>query len=125
MKLILYFFLFFIFFCLFSKNNQLSAGIGKETWGAGGIQHDIEVHEIEEIEKENKKKDFELKKNIKNIQSIELKRIDMNTIGILSVDKGLGYKMWEGSDRKFVEKYLKLLPVNKKSDIAILRTFKH
>ena len=119
MKLILYFFLFFIFFCLFSKNNQLSAGIGKETWGAGGIQHDIEVHEIEEIEKENKKKDFELKKNIKNIQSIELKRIDMNTIGILSVDKGLGYKMWEGSDRKFVEKYLKLLPVNKKSDIAI------
>ena len=43
----------------------------------------------------------------------------MNTIGILSVDKGLGYKMWEGSDRKFVEKYLKLLPVNKKSDIAI------
>ena len=119
MKLILYFFLFFIFFCLFSKNNQLSAGIGKETWGAGGIQHDIEVHEIEEIEKENKKKDFELKKNIKNIQSIELKRIDMNTIGILSVDKGLGYKMWEGSDRKFVEKYLKLLPINKKSDIAI------
>ena len=119
MKLILYFFLFFLFFCLFSKNNQLSAGIGKETWGAGGIQHDIEVHEIEEIEKENKKKDFELKKNIKNIQSIELKRIDMNTIGILSVDKGLGYKMWEGSDRKFVEKYLKLLPVNKKSDIAI------
>ena len=60
-----------------------------------------------------------LKKNIKNIQSIELKRIDMNTIGILSVDKGLGYKMWEGSDRKFVEKYLNLLPVNKKSDIAI------
>ena len=119
MKLILYFFLFFLFFCLFSKNNQLSAGIGKETWGAGGIQHDIEVHDIEEIEKENKKKDFESKKNIKNIQSIELKRIDMNTIGILSVDKGLGYKMWEGSDRKFVEKYLKLLPVNKKSDIAI------
>ena len=116
MKLILYFFL---FFCLFSKNNQLSAGIGKETWGAGGIQHDIEVHDIEEIEKEDKKKDFESKKNIKNIQIIELKKIDTNSIGILSTDEGLGYKMWEGSERKFIEKYLKLLPVNKKSDIAI------
>ena len=89
MKLFLYFFVFFLFFCLFSNNNQLSAGIGKETWGAGGIQHDIEVNEIEEIEAEVKKES-----QSKDIKSMELRNIDPGTIGILTGNEGLGYKMW-------------------------------
>ena len=37
----------------------------------------------------------------------------------MSNKEGLGYEMWKGSERKFVEKYLALLPINKESNVAI------
>ena len=52
MKIIQNFLLIFLF--LFITNN-LFAGLGNTTWGAGGIKTDIEVNEIEVIEEENKK----------------------------------------------------------------------
>ena len=121
MKLILHFFFFFLFFCSFSNENKLIAGLGglgRETWGAGGIEHDIEVNPIEDIEEQAIETESENIKK-KGIKSIELKNIDPNTIGVLSNKEGLGYEMWKGSERKFVEKYLALLPINKESNVAI------
>ena len=122
MKLILHFFFFFLFFCSFSNENKLIAGLGglgRETWGAGGIEHDIEVNPIEDIEEQDIDSESENIKNKKSIKGIELKNIDPNTIGVLSNKEGLGYEMWKGSERKFVEKYLALLPINKESNVAI------
>ena len=122
MKLILHFFFFFLFFCSFSNENKLIAGLGglgRETWGAGGIEHDIEVNPIEDIEEQNIDSESKNIKKKKGIKSIELKNIDPNTIGVLSNKEGLGYEMWKGSERKFVEKYLTLLPINKESNVAI------
>ena len=122
MKLILHFFFFFLFFCSFSNENKLIAGLGglgRETWGAGGIEHDIEVNPIEDIEEQAIESESENIKKKKGIKSIELKNIDPNTIGVLSNKEGLGYEMWKGSERKFVEKYLTLLPINKESNVAI------
>ena len=65
MKLILHFFLFFLFFCSFSIENKLIAGLGglgRETWGAGGIEHDIEVNPIEDIEEQAIETESEKKK---------------------------------------------------------------
>ena len=122
MKLILHFFFFFLFFCSFSNENKLIAGLGglgRETWGAGGIEHDIEVNPLEDIEEQAIDSESENIKKKKGIKSIELKNIDPNTIGVLSNKEGLGYEMWKGSERKFVEKYLALLPINKESNVAI------
>ena len=117
MKLFFKYFLFIFFLVAFFSKNQLYAGLGIETWGGGGIKRDIEVNEIEDVNTEDKEVDSEENKNIK---SMELKKIDPNTIGILhDTEGGLGYKMWEGSKRDFVEKYLKLLPINIKSEIII------
>ena len=55
MKIIQYFLLIFLF--LFITNN-LFAGLGNTTWGAGGIKRDIEVNEIEAVEEENKKENI-------------------------------------------------------------------
>ena len=51
---------------------------------------------------------------------MELKDIDVNTIGTLTEDKGgLGYDMWSGSKRNIIKDYLKNLPINRESDLAI------
>ena len=71
MKLILHFFFFFLFFCSFSNENKLIAGLGglgRETWGAGGIEHDIEVNPIEDIEEqaiETESENIKKKKTLK------------------------------------------------------------
>ena len=44
-----------IFLFLFITNN-LFAGLGNTTWGAGGIKRDIEVNEIEEIDTRRRRK---------------------------------------------------------------------
>ena len=117
MKLFFKYSLIIFFFIAFLSKNDLYAGLGKETWGGGGIKRDIEVNEIEEVVPEDKEADSIQNKNIK---SMELKNIDPSTIGILhDTEGGLGYKMWEGSQREFVEKYLKLLPINIQSEIVI------
>ena len=121
MKLILQVILFFLLFCFYVKENTLSAGLGglgKETWGAGGVQHDIEVNEIEDVE-EVEEEDKKFKSN-KPIDSIELRDIESGTIGTLyEGEGGLNSTMWQGSEREFIEKYLKLIPINKKSDLII------
>ena len=103
-----------IFLFLFITNN-LFAGLGTTTWGAGGIKRDIEVNEIEEIDAEEKQSESDNK-----FKSMELKDIDVNTIGTLTEDKGgLGYDMWSGSKRNIIKDYLKNLPINRESDLAI------
>ena len=105
MKIIQNFLLIFLF--LFITNN-LFAGLGNTTWGAGGIKRDIEVNEIEAevVEEENKKESVTTESDDK-FKSIELKNIDVNTVGTLTKDEGgLGYDMWSGSKRNIIEDYL-------------------
>ena len=112
MKIIQNFLLIFLF--LFITNN-LFAGLGTTTWGAGGIKRDIEVNEIEETDTEEKQSESD-----DEYKSMELKDIDVNTIGTLTEDKGgLGYDMWSGSKRNIIKDYLKNLPINRESDLAI------
>ena len=114
MKIIQYFFL-ILLICLF--NNNLFAGLGNKTIGAGGFKTDIEVNEIEEIEVEDEDSKSEGSNEFK---SIELKEIDPNSIGVLTEDEGgLNYSMWEGSKVNIIEEYLKDLPINIESDLAI------
>ena len=116
MKIIQNLLLIFIF--LFITTKYLFAGLGTSTYGPGGIKTDIEVNEIEEIENEKKQKD-DINNNNK-FKSIELKKIDSNTIGTLTEDEGgLGYDMWVGSEKGIVKNYLQNLPVNKESSLAI------
>jgi hypothetical protein len=116
MKIIQNLLLIFIF--LFFTTKYLFAGLGTSTLGPGGIKQDIEVNEIEEIENEEKKNnDFN---NNNKFKSMELKTIDSNTVGILTEDEGgLGYDMWVGSEKDIVKNYLKNLPINKESNLAI------
>ena len=107
-----------IFLFLFITNN-LFAGLGNTTWGAGGIKRDIEVNEIEVIEEENKKQSVTIESDDK-FKSIELKNIDVNTVGTLTKDEGgLGYDMWSGSKRNVIKDYLENLPINRESNLAI------
>ena len=116
MKIIQNFLLIFLF--LFITNN-LFAGLGNTTWGAGGIKTDIEVNEIEVIEEENKKQSDTIESDDK-FKSIELKNIDVNTVGTLTKDEGgLGYDMWFGSKRNIIKDYLENLPINRESNLAI------
>ena len=116
MKIIQNFLLIFLF--LFITNN-LFAGLGNTTWGAGGIKRDIEVNEIEVIEEENKKQSVTIESDDK-FKSIELKNIDVNTVGTLTKDEGgLGYDMWFGSKRNIIKDYLENLPINRESNLAI------
>ena len=116
MKIIQNFLLIFLF--LFITNN-LFAGLGNTTWGAGGIKTDIEVNEIEVIEEENKKQSDTIESDDK-FKSIELKNIDVNTVGTLTKDEGgLGYDMWSGSKRNVIKDYLENLPINRESNLAI------
>ena len=102
-----------IFLFLFITNN-LFAGLGRDTLGPGGIKRDIEVNEIESIDQEEESLDN------KKFESIELKKIDTNTIGTITEDQGgLGYDMWSGSEINIIEDYLKNVPVNKESNLAI------
>ena len=116
MKIIQNFLLIFLF--LFITNN-LFAGLGNTTWGAGGIKTDIEVNEIEVIEEENKKQSDTIESDDK-FKSKELKNIDVNTVGTLTKDEGgLGYDMWSGSKRNVIKDYLENLPINRESNLAI------
>ena len=116
MKIIQNLLLIFIFLLFTTK--YLFAGLGTSTYGTGGIKQDIEVNEIEEIENEEKKNN-DLNNNNK-FKSMELKTIDSNTVGILTEDEGgLGYDMWVGSEKDIVKNYLKNLPINKESNLAI------
>ena len=102
------------FFFAFQNNSY--AGLGRDSLGAGGYKRDIEVNEIDEIEADALEEDFKQK----SIESIELQNVDKDSIGTLyEGEGGLKYEMWEGTNRSFVEEYLKILPVNTKSDIAI------
>jgi len=48
------------------------------------------------------------------------KEIDVNTIGTMTKDEGgLSYDMWAGSKRNIIQDYLKNIPINKQSDLAI------
>ena len=97
---------FFLIFVLSLFPNTLFAGLDRSTIGPGGFKNDIEVNEIEEIINDTDVND----ESTKSIEGIELKKIDSNSIGILSEDQGgLNYKMWEGSERKIIKKYLYLV----------------
>ena len=100
-----------LIFTFFFITTDLFAGLGNTNWGTWGIKRDIEVNEIEEIEEveAEEKKD----KNNNKFKEIELKDIDANTVGTITVDEGgLGYDMWAGSERNIIQNYLKNLPIN-------------
>ncbi len=98
-------------------NNNLIAGLGTTTVGPGGIKRNIEVNEIEDVKIPEKKDEINQEQEI---ESFELKDIDANTVGTLAEDDGgLSYKMWEGSERDLIKKYLKDLPINLESNLAI------
>ena len=109
-------FLLFSFFLFLTTN--LYAGLGDSEMSPGGWKRNIEVNEIEVIDPEDKEKEaFE---NNNDFKTIELKEIDVNTIGTMTKDDGgLGYDMWAGSKRNIVQDYLKNIPINKQSDLAI------
>ena len=109
-------FLLFSFF-LFVPTN-LYAGLGDTEMSPGGWKRNIEVNEIEEIDEEEKEK--EVIDNNNDFKAIELKEIDANTIGTMTKDEGgLSYDMWTGSKRNIIQDYLKNIPINKQSDLAI------
>ena len=106
-----------IFLFLFITND-LFAGLGTTTWGPGGIKRDVEVNEIEEIESEEKQKDTSDSND--EFKAIELNNIDSNTIGTITEDEGgLSYNMWAGSEINIIKDYLKNVPINKESNLAI------
>ena len=109
-------FLLFTFFLFLTTN--LYAGLGDSEMSPGGWKRNIEVNEIEDIDQEDKEK--EALENNNDFKTIELKEIDVNTIGTMTKDDGgLGYDMWAGSKRNIVQDYLKNIPINKQSDLAI------
>ena len=109
-------FLLFSFFLFLTTN--LYAGLGDSEMSPGGWKRNIEVNEIEDIDQENKEK--EALENNNDFKTIELKEIDVNTIGTMTEDDGgLGYDMWAGSKRNIIQDYLKNIPINKQSDLAI------
>ena len=118
MKIIQNFLLIFILFFFIIKDSF--AGLGNTTLGPGGIKRDIEVNEIEEIEEiDQEEKDNESFNN-QNFETIELKKIDLNTVGTLTEKQGgLGYDMWLGTEKNIILNYLKNLPINKESELAI------
>ena len=106
-----------IFLFLFITND-LFAGLGTTTWGPGGIKRDVEVNEIEEIESEEKQKNTSDSND--EFKAIELNNIDSNTIGTITEDEGgLSYNMWAGSEINIIKDYLKNVPINKESNLAI------
>ena len=109
-------FLLFSFFLFVTTN--LYAGLGDTEMSPGGWKRNIEVNEIEEIDEEEKEK--EVIDNNNDFKAIELKEIDANTIGTMTKDEGgLSYDMWTGSKRNIIQDYLKNIPINKQSDLAI------
>ena len=108
---------FFLILIIILINNNVLAGLGNTTVGPGGFKRDIEVNEVEDItipEKKNEVKDEQ------QIETIELKNIDANTVGTLvENDGGLSYEMWKGSEKDLIKKYLKDLPINLESNLAI------
>ena len=109
-------FLLFSFFLFLTTN--LYAGLGDSEMSPGGWKRNIEVNEIEDIDQEDKEK--EALENNNDFKTIELKEIDVNTIGTMTEDDGgLGYDMWAGSKRNIIQDYLKNIPINKQSDLAI------
>ena len=101
-------FLLFSFFLFLTTN--LYAGLGDSEMSPGGWKRNIEVNEIEDIDQEDKEKEaFE---NNNDFKTIELKEIDVNTIGTMTKDDGgLGYDMWAGSKRNIIQDYLILIQV--------------
>ena len=115
MKIIQNFLLFSFFLFL---TTDLYAGLGDSEMSPGGWKQNIEVNEIEDIDQEDKEK--EALENNNDFKTIELKEIDVNTIGTMTEDDGgLGYDMWAGSKRNIIQDYLKNIPINKQSDLAI------
>ena len=109
-------FLLFSFFLFLTTN--LYAGLGDSEMSPGGWKRNIEVNEIEDIDQEDKEKEAFEKNN--DFKTIELKEIDVNTIGTMTKDDGgLSYDMWAGSKRNIIQDYLKNIPINKQSDLAI------